>query len=237
MKISISLYITTHVLSHIKWLKSIGVTFLLHKSMKIIILITLNLLILFSPFKIALSESLQTDTQSLEQIKQNVVQSLILSENYYWLSVDEGINTLMYYKGRQYINNVKKQLEQLPDSEQDFYDRNLLSVQYIEQDMDQLLHFSEIFMNGFFSMLKYISTSFFFFPEKSERHTLMKPPELIAANMASESLLGSIMTDDFLQVHTFINVSSLNSSLTESMVFDIFNKENKFYVLHHFVSS
>lgn len=149
------------------------------------------------------------------------------AQNYYWLTLDEGIGSSTYFKTIKYLKMAKDENEKLKVTDIKNYTINNLNINTLEKELKTFYNISSLTMDGFFPMLKFVSTSFFFFPEKSRQHTLQKPADFIAVENASDTLaeLMTMDTIDSMPKHIFFNTKNLNWN---ELAFYRFNSNGKF---------
>jgi len=140
------------------------------------------------------------------------------AQNYYWLTVDEGIKSSVYFKTLKYISKAKEELKKSPNKS------NAEKLQALEDEVNNFYKMKYYTMDGYFPMLRFISTSFFFFPKKSRQHTLQKPASFIAVENASEALTNNMKI--LVQNHVFFNSQN---SLWNEIAFEKFNSHGKYY--------
>ncbi len=141
-----------------------------------------------------------------------------MAQNYYWLSIEEGIKSSVWFKTKKYLTLAKKELKKEPNRQ------NSKKLNALKNEVNTFYLTKYYTMDGYFPMLKLVSTSFFLFPKKSRQHTLAKQADFIAVENATESLTGRLKT--LVQNHVFFN--SPNPYLNE-IAFEIFNANGKYY--------
>jgi len=141
-----------------------------------------------------------------------------MAQNYYWLSIDEGIKSSVWFKTKKYLALAEKELKKEPNKQ------NLKKLKALKDEVNTFYLTKYYTMDGYFPMLKLVSTSFFLFPKKSRQHTLAKPADFIAVENTSESLTGRLKT--LVQNHVFFNSSN---PYWNEIAFEIFNANGKYY--------
>jgi len=151
------------------------------------------------------------------------------AQNYYWLTVDENIGSRVYMKTLKYIKLAKLENEKLKSVDIAQYNLNKQKIISLENELSTFYNIHIYTMRGFFPLLNFISTSFYFLPKKSRKYTLQKPADIIAAEEASDALTGKIseMVSDLSQYHIFFNSSNMSWN---EIAFDKFNSHGAFYV-------
>ena len=140
------------------------------------------------------------------------------AQNYYWLTIDEGIKSSVYFKAKKYINLAYEELKKTPNKE------NQKKLDVLNEEINNFYKIKSLTMDGYFPMLRFISTSFFFFPKKSRQHTLQKPADFIAVENASETLTENIDIDN--QTHVFFNTPN---PIWNEIAFEKFNSHGDYY--------
>jgi len=148
-----------------------------------------------------------------------------MAQNYYWLTVDENIGSRVYIKTLKYINLAKLANEKLKATNLSQYKINKEKISLLENELQKFYSLNQYTMNGFFPLLKFISTSFYFLPKKSRKYTLQKPSDIIAAEEASEALVKRM--SKLNQYHVFFNSSNMTWN---EIAFNKFNSNGSFYV-------
>ena len=152
---------------------------------------------------------------------QNKIENKIeLAESYYMLMLDEGIGTYSQKKSETFIKEARVLLKtnDLPKSVNKSY---ILQLNTIEKELQDSIAVKYHTLDGYFPLLKYTASSFFFSPEESEVHTLIKSPNYIAIKNATTSLVSSLGGPG----ETVFN-SVPNNSKLEKLTFSIFNSES-----------
>jgi len=140
------------------------------------------------------------------------------AQNYYWLTLDEGIKSSVYFKAKKYINLAYEELKKEPNKE------NQKKLDSLNKELNNFYNMKSLTMDGYFPMLRFVSTSFFFFPKKSRQHTLQKPADFIAVENASETLTENMKT--LVQNHVFFNTTN---PIWNEIAFEKFNSHGKYY--------
>ena len=91
----------------------------------------------------------------------------------------------------------------------------------IEKELQDSIAVKYHTLEGYFPLLKYTASSFFFSPEESEVHTLIKSPDYIAIKNATKSLIASLGGPG----EAVFNSVPKNSKL-EKLTFSLFNSES-----------
>jgi len=148
------------------------------------------------------------------------------AQNYYWLTTSENIGSRVYLKTLKYIKLAKLENEKLKNSNVIQYKINKERISVLEKELNSFYDNNKYTMKGFFPLLKFISTSFYFLPKKSRKYTLQKSADDIAVEEASESLISKISKKS--QYNVFFNSPIL---LWNVIAFDKFNS-NGFFNVH-----
>jgi len=152
------------------------------------------------------------------------------AQSYYWLSVDEGVGSSVYFKTLKYLEKAQYENEKFKKDEN--YKINKANINALQREVDAFYETSHLTMDGYFPMLKYVSTSFFFFPEKSRQHTLQKPAKLVSVESATASLVNIL---DKMRIESSFNTIPRNiffntkDSLLNERAFFKFNSDSDFF--------
>jgi hypothetical protein len=153
------------------------------------------------------------------------------AQDYYWLSVDEGVGSSVYFKTIKYLKKAKEENEKFNKDVN--YKSNKANINALSKELNSFYETNHLTMEGFFPMLRYVSTSFFFFPEKSRQHTLQKPAILIATEDGVENLAATLekMRDqssfNSIPGNMFFNTSD---PLLNESIFCKFNSDGNFFI-------
>lgn len=145
------------------------------------------------------------------------------AQNYYWLTIDENIGSSVYLKTLKYIKLAQKENEKLKKNSTQ-YNINKIKLEKLKRELNGFYKIHEYTMNGFFPLLKFISTSFYFLPNKSRKYSLQKDSDLIAVEEASENLVSR--TSKLNQYHIFFNSNNIKWN---EIAFEKFNSDGSFY--------
>jgi hypothetical protein len=146
------------------------------------------------------------------------------AQNYYWLTVDEKIGSSVYFKALKYLKLAYKENEKYKEKNKKLYKKNLLRLNALKTEINSFYNYEKNTMEGFFPLLKFVSTSFFFFPKKSRTYTMQKNPDIIAITNATTTL-SKLMKKPF-QVDVFFNSKN---PLWNEIAFYKFNENGKYY--------
>jgi len=157
---------------------------------------------------------------SVAMEKKEVENSIQLAESYYMLMLDEGIGTYAQKKSEKFIQEARHLLKKSSLSNEN---KKSYAVQLntIEKELQDSISVQYHTLEGYFPLLKYTASSFFFSPEESEVHTLIKSPDYIAIKNATTSLVSSLGGPG----EVVINSIPYDSKL-EKLTFSIFNNES-----------
>ncbi len=171
------------------------------------------LVLVFFLNPVNLISSSETDRGTIEN-------KIELAETYYMLMLDEGIGTYAQKKSETYIEDARKLLKKssLSDGDNKKY---MLQLNTIEKELNDSISVKYHTLDGYFPLLKYTASSFFFSPEESEVHTLIKRPDYIAIKNATKSLVSSLGGPGEVVFNSIPNDSKL-----EKLTFSIFNSES-----------
>ncbi len=183
---------------------------------KYFIIIGIALLLSFSLHLSASTPSKDASSSTKETIE-NKIQ---LAENYYLLTLDEGIGTLAQKKSKRFLQESKELLENSSLSEDD-KQTYLLQLNTIEKELNDYVSIEYHTLEGYFPLLRYTASSFFFSPEESEVHTLMKNPNFVAVKNATNALVSSLSAPGEVVFN-----SNPNDSKLEKLSFSIFNNDS-----------
>jgi len=158
-----------------------------------------------------------------DRLVEKLENDILMAENYLWLTMDEGSFTKVDKKTLKYIDISNKLLKQMTISDKELYEYKIKSLK------DQLFALRAVegkSLNGFFPLLKYTVSDFFFMPSNPKIHTLVKNPKYLGvynAVRASTNILRQLH-----QRHVFIN-SIPNDSEAEEIAFSFYNKTDKLF--------
>lgn len=159
---------------------------------------------------------LVASTSTTKQIE-NKIQ---LAENYYILMLDEGIGTYAQKNSETSIKDARYLLKRNTLSLEENKKYNM-QLNAIENELKDYIAVKYYTLEGYFPLLKYTASSFFFSPEESEVHTLIKSPDYIAIQNATKSLVPLLIGPGEVLFN-----SSPNNSKLEKLTFSIFNSES-----------
>ncbi len=175
--------------------------------------------ILLLIFPLYLSSATSSEDTILSA-KEAIEKEIQLAENYYMLMLDEGIGTRAQKKSETFILKAQDLLKNtsLSKEEKQIY---TLQLDTIKKELNDYISVKYHTLEGYFPLLKYTASSFFFSPEESEVHTLMKNPDYIAVKNAAKSLVGSLSAPGEVVFNSIPNNSAL-----EKISFSVFNSES-----------
>jgi len=148
------------------------------------------------------------------------------AQNYYWLTVDENIGSSVYFKSLKYLKLAYEDNEKLKNRDIVKYKKNLIKLNSLKTEIDSFYNMKKDTMGGYFPLLKFVSTSFFFFPKKSRQYTLQKSSDVIAISNATENLAKVLR--HLFQYEVFFNSKN---PLWNEVAFDKFNASGFYYAL------
>ncbi len=154
------------------------------------------------------------------QIRDSIESHIQLAENYYMLMLDEGIGTSAQKKSEKFIKESEDLLVKSTLSQED-KTKYKLQIETIRKELGDYLSVKYNTLDGYFPLIRYTASSFFFSPEEAELHTLMKNPDFIAVKNASKSLIESLGGTG----EVVFNSIPQNSAL-EKIAFSIFNENS-----------
>jgi hypothetical protein len=146
------------------------------------------------------------------------------AQNYYWLTVDEDIGSSVYFKAIKYLKLAYNENEKYKLQNKNLYEKNLLVLNALKTEINAFYDYRKNTMGGVFPLLKFISTSFFFFPKKSRTYTLSKAPDAIAIANAVTNLTD--LKRKLFQVEVFFNSEN---PVWNEIAFYKFNENGKYY--------
>ncbi len=157
---------------------------------------------------------------SASTVQDKIENKIELAESYYMLMLAEGIGTYSQKKSETFIKEARLLLNKndLPETVKKSY---ALQLNTIEKELQDSIAVKYHTLDGYFPLLKYTASSFFFSPEESEVHTLIKSPDYIAIKNASTSLASSLEGPAEAVFNSIPNNSKL-----EKLAFSIFNSES-----------
>ena len=179
-------------------------------------LIRFFLLLLIPIHLIAFNPSKNSDLSAKEHIE-NKIQ---LAETYYMLMLDEGIGTYAQNKSEKFIKEARQLLKK-SSLDDEAIKNYTIQLNTIEEELEDSISVQYNTLEGYFPLLKYTASSFFFSPEESEVHTLIKRPDYIAIKNAAKSLVSSLGGPGEVVFNSIPHDSKL-----EKLTFSIFNNES-----------
>jgi len=149
--------------------------------------------------------------------------NILMAENYLWLTADEGSFTKVDKKTLKYIDISNKLLQNTIVQDKELYEYKIKSLQ------DQLYSMRTVegkSLYGYFPLLKYAVSDFFFMRSDPKIHTLVKNPKYLGVKNAVKA--SSIILRQLHQRHIFINSIPYDSE-AEEIAFSIFNGTDKLF--------
>ena len=179
--------------------------------------IFLLLIFTFSLSASSLSKNINSSPQ--EVLKNNI----LMAENYLWLSMDEGSNTVVDKKTQKYIDLSKDILKKLSIENKDLLTAQIVSI---EEQLKSLQKVQSKSLDGYYPILRYATSDFFFMPSSPKIHTLVKNPKYLAVHNSIDA--SAKILRQLHQRHIFIN-SVPNDPEAEEIAFNIFNGTDKLF--------
>lgn len=167
-----------------------------------------------------------TSNATEEMINENIEKlnnSILMAENYLWLSMDEGSNTVVDKKAQKYIDVSKSILKNLSISNKDLLTAQIVSI---EEQLKSLQKVESKSLDGFYPILRYATSDFFFMPSTPKIHTLVKNPKYLAVHNSIDA--STKILRQLHQRHIFIN-SVPHDPEVEEIAFNIFNGTDKLF--------
>jgi hypothetical protein len=158
------------------------------------------------------------------ELKAQIENKIQLAESYYILMLDEGIGTYAQKKSEKFIRDAREMVRKssLPESKKEAF---TMQIDTVEKELKDSISIKYHTLEGYFPLLKYTASSFFFSPEESEVHTLIKSPDYIAIKNATSSLVSSLKG----RGEVVFNSVPINSQL-EKLTFSIFKNKSPLIV-------
>jgi len=148
---------------------------------------------------------------------------ILMAENYLWLTMDEGSFTKVDKKTLKYIDISDRILKQITIPDKELYEYKIQSLK------DQLFALRAVegkSLYGYFPLLKYAVSDFFFMPSDPKIHTLVKNPKYLGVHNAVKASTNILR--QLHQRHVFINSIPYDPE-AEEIAFNIFNGTDKLF--------
>ena len=139
------------------------------------ILILLKILIVVP----ILLTAVHADEQRDHTTNMSLDDSILMAENYLWLSMDEGSNTVVDKKTQKYIDMSRSILKKLSIENKDLLTTQIASI---EEQLKSLQKVESKSLDGYYPILRYATSDFFFMPSSPKIHTLVKNPKYLAVH-------------------------------------------------------
>ncbi len=164
----------------------------------------------------AIEEATKKDIVKLEN-------NILMAENYLWLTMDEGSFTKVDKKALKYIDISNAMLKNMVNADKPLYD---VKIQSLKDQLYSLRAVEGKSLYGYFPLLKYTVSDFFFMRSDPKIHTLVKNPKYLGVHNAIQA--STAILRQLHQRHIFIN-SVPHDSEAEEIAFNIFNGTDKLF--------
>jgi len=148
---------------------------------------------------------------------------ILKAENYLWLTMDEGSFTKVDKKTLKYIEISNKLLKEMVIPDKELYE---YKIQSLKDQLFALRTVERKSLYGYFPLLKYTVSDFFFMPSDPKIHTLVKNPKYLGVYNAVKSSTNILR--QLHQRHVFINSIPYDPE-AEEIAFNIFNRTDKLF--------